>query len=498
MKDASIGRLHRGVGTIEILIATAILTLTLSAVIIVLFGNQSLAVDTQATIEAIAKAEAQLEEARALSEADFYAVEDFTAPPDGKYTKSLTVEDRAECLKEAVSTVSWIQGGRDLDVSITSLFSDLSIALALGGDCDPTPPVGWDAPKTHSITDVIHNGSIATDVDVVRGSGKRVAAVTSTRTGSHGTLWFMDVTDETSPILLGSTSGDDEDLLAVDITQDYIFTASASTTAQLQVFSIMPPYTTGNPVLVATSSLPGVSGTDPQGISIHYRDGRVYIGTKRTAGPEFHVFDVSGLPATVTPLGSVELNHNVHDIVVQNGNAYIASSANDCELIVIDVSDPGAMANPCPAPPVPAGNTVFNAAGTFDAMALDVAGNKVYLGRERAQSSEDFLILDVSDLTSIVRIGGEDLDLNASTKVVGLKAQWPLVFLATTDQTPANGGGPFLIYNVEDPSDPETVPTCALQYSEKATGLDFFENIAFVSNESNDALAIIYPALTCS
>lgn len=484
--------------TVEILIAIAILTLTISATIMVVFGNQSLAIDTQTNVEALAKAESQLEVKRAEAKADFYSVEDVGPVTEGRFRRSLIVHDRAQCLKQATSRVEWTQGGRDFDVSVTTLFADLSIALALGGDCDPIPPLGWEAPKTHSVADVIHNGSAATDVDVVQGSGKKIAAVTTTRSGTHETLWLIDVSNETAPVLLGAAAADDKDLLAVDITQQYVFVASASTTAQLQIFSITPPYDPGNPILVATSSLPGVSGAAPEAISIHYVNDRVYVGTKRTTGPEFHVFDVSALPAAPVFLGSLELNHNVHEVIVQDTYAYIASSANDCELIVIDVSVPASMVNPCPAPPVPAGNTVFNAAGTFDAMALDVAGNTVYLGRQRAQSSEDFLVLNTSDLTQIVRTGGKDLELNASTEVVGVESQWPLVFISTTDQTPANGGGPFLIYSVENAADPKSVPTCALNYSEKATGMDFLENIAYVSNESNDALAIIYPALSCS
>jgi type II secretory pathway pseudopilin PulG len=493
MKAASTSKFHRGVSIVEILIALAILTLTISAVIMVVFGNQSLAVDTQTNIEALTKAQSQLEGARALAAQDFYAVKDAPATQDDIYQKSLEVEDRAECLKQATSNITWQQGGRDLSVSITTLFSDLSIALMLGGDCDPTPPAGWDAPKTHSVTDVIHNGSVATDVDVVRRLGQRIAAVTTKRAGNQDTVWMIDVTDETGPVLLASGSQDDKDLLAVDVTQDYVFAASASTTAQLQIFNTL------DATFVASAALPDVdpSGSAPEAISIQYVDGLVFIGTKETAGPEFHVFNVS-VPTAPVSIGKLELNHNVHDIAVQNGYAYIASSANECELLVIDVRDPGAMTNPCPTPPIPAGNTVFNAAGNFDAVALDVAGTKVYLGRVRAQASEDFIVLNTTDLTAITKYGGENLQINPSTEVVGVEAQWPLVFLATTDQTPNNGGGPLLIYNVQDPANPTSVPSCALQYSEKATGIDFLENIAFISNESNDALAIVYPALSCS
>ncbi|TSC69387.1 MAG: hypothetical protein G01um101456_225, partial [Parcubacteria group bacterium Gr01-1014_56] len=108
--------LKRGVSTLEILIAFAVLMLSLTAVIGVLFGTQSVFVDTETNSEALYKAHAALEEERALSRQDFLAVS--TTPSTVElvgslsYTKKMTVVDLTPCKKQATSTITWINEGR--------------------------------------------------------------------------------------------------------------------------------------------------------------------------------------------------------------------------------------------------------------------------------------------------------------------------------------------------------------------------------------------------
>jgi hypothetical protein len=97
------------------------------------------------------------------------------------------------------------------------------------------------------------------------------------------------------------------------------------------------------------------------------------------------------------------------------------------------------------------------------------------------------------------------LDLNSNTEVAGVKVRKERIngsdfiyaFIATTDTTPANGGGPFLVYDLSIPGTPVLISTCPLNYSEKAAGLDFRDNLGFIANESNDAFAIIHPTNLC-
>ena len=73
MKAQSIGKKYvNGFATLEILIAFAVLILSISAVILLAFGNQSIIVDSRTNSEALYKAQKMLEEARAASRQDFF------------------------------------------------------------------------------------------------------------------------------------------------------------------------------------------------------------------------------------------------------------------------------------------------------------------------------------------------------------------------------------------------------------------------------------------
>src|SRR3989338_9394963 len=94
MKEQSIGKKYmKGFATLEILIAFAVLILSISAVILLVFGNQSIIIDSQTNSEALYKAQKMLEEARAASKQDFFSVNSITTTSDDIYQKTLDVID---------------------------------------------------------------------------------------------------------------------------------------------------------------------------------------------------------------------------------------------------------------------------------------------------------------------------------------------------------------------------------------------------------------------
>src|SRR3989338_4553865 len=105
------GSLHRnfraGSSTLEILIAFAVLMLSLTAMVSISFGNQSMSLDTETNNEALYMAKGSLEEARALSRHSFASVLAATAN-ESIYTKELEVSDLTPCRKEVTSRISWL------------------------------------------------------------------------------------------------------------------------------------------------------------------------------------------------------------------------------------------------------------------------------------------------------------------------------------------------------------------------------------------------------
>lgn len=488
----------RGFSIVEILLALAIVSVAITGATVLAFGSQDAVRDAGLSQEALYKVEQALEEKFASLKLDWNQLAASAIVADSIYDKQVLVTDISECVKQVESRADWDVPQRSQVSSLITLFSSTSTIAALGGDCNTTPPSFWGAPDFYNNPEIIHPGSAANDVDALKNSKGMFIFIASMENGNHETFWVADVSDPDNPTTIGQYDNDD-DVYALDgyLSGDtgYAFLAVASSTAQLQVMKVdFSSYPGVNPTVthVASLQLPGVGNSYPQGRSIYYLNSRVYIGTHDTAGPEFHVFDVSN-PESPTHLGSVELTTNVHDIVVRDTLAYLATSDNNSELCIIDVSDPSAMQD-CED----VTGMEYDAAGNFDGTAIDVLGSNAYLGRADAGGSHDFLVLSVVDPLAVDLRGSLDLGINSNTEVTALKTVGSLVFVVTSDTNYANGGGPFLVYDVSDPTNITLVSTCAVNFSEKSTGIDYLDEVIFVSNESNDALRIMFPTPSCS
>jgi len=499
-----------GLATMELLIAFAFIVLIMTGVIVVAFGNQSMSLDARLNNLALYKAEEKVENVFSDVASGDESLASAVSSVDGIFNLDAEV-DTYDCFWEVTGHANWTNGISLQDIAIPNKFVNIEASEALGHDCaTESDNLDWDAPKSRDITDPVHPGSQGTGIDVVHHpSAGDFAFLTTTKVGTQSTLWIVDVTDVEDPVLVGEFKGGTrEDIYDVDAIVDessglmYAFVA-ASSTSQFEVIEI-DPTDLSNPTLVAGLSLPGVSGPEAKGRSIYFHNDKIYIGTRRASGDEFHVYDVSS-PTSPTHLGSVELNHSVRDIIVLDNYAYLATSANDCELIMIDISNPGAMTNPCPAPPIPSGATVFNASGDSDGSTVTAVKNGgrviVYLGRAHSGGSLDFYALDATDGTNIDEVYSESLNLSPSNaEVAKIDIEGPRAFVATGDTTPSSGGSPFYVFDVSKIQDGimTLISTCPINWSEKAADLDYFNNNVFISNESGDALRIIYPSPICS
>jgi hypothetical protein len=516
---------ERGSGTLEILIAFAVLILSITAMVLVSFGNQATSIDAQTAGEALYKTKGLLEDARAQSHESFNSVVSATATDD-IYLKTLSVSDLTPCRKQLTGRLTWsVSALRQQYVELTTQVGDMIGAQALGGDCATEPPAGgWSHPGTLMSRELNYKaayndnplidssaGNQGTGIDVLR---KMIYMTGGVSTPASKDDFFVldasDVLSGTIPPIVGSLNTG-AGLNAVDAAYDstsgntYAYVAHNDNQYQLQIIDVS---SSTSPAVVASTTLPNITFTcspasDPclAGTSVFYYDQKVYVGTAyianlalpATDNNEFHVYCVApdiAFPAcnTSSPsnpiwLGSFNVNHNVNAIVVQGDYAYLATSDDDAELTVLDVGDP----------------TAITLAGYFDAtrtgsddedgLSLFLAGNTLYLGREEVSNANerDFYILNVSNPAAPAELGSKNLALNAGSGVSDITVGWPYAFLAITD--PNQG---FEVLGISDPSNIVLIGN--YNYSESATGIDFEDDFIYSSNAKNDALRIIRPA----
>ncbi len=513
-------RSDKGIGVLEVIISLMVITSAVTAVILVVYSNQDIRLDNEVNNVALYRASEIIEKARVAGAVDFNAVISSSSLND-IFTEGLAVSDSSPCRKDIAGSVNWsIKASRSQNVYLTTTLISQDEAEDLGYDCDLSggPISEWWHPDTFVSVDFgslggDNNGTSATSIEVITKNGSKYAVLSST----HGTttvpdVWVVDVTDVTDGAAPYTTSLEGSlDLSAglneIDVAGDYAFAANYENQKQLHVIDMLD---LAVPDGLASISLSGVNpaGSYPQGRKVFYYNDRVYVGINETAGAEFHVFDVSD-PADPIHLGGLELFHNVHDIIVRGNYAYLATSDNTGEVMMIDVSNPGALDDvPYPLNPYHPDNSgmKFNVPGDYDGTSLYLLGNKLYLGRKGGYNNSaihNFFVLDISQPTAIVSLGSKYITRNPNV-ALGLTAiavSNKFAFLGTDDSNfefqvfridnPAN------IQNCGEPGYPGGFVNCGkYNFPAKITDLEYDDSFVFASVQSNDAFRVIFDDLS--
>ena len=326
MKAQSIGKKYnKGMSTLEILIAFAVVILCVSAVILVVFSNQSIAVDTQTNIEAISKAKALLEEARADSREDFNSISEVEPDPLEFYKSGLKIFDISPCAKNLTSAVNWGDyrpQGVELSTIVTNPF--------LGVYCDPTPPASsWEAPTAYNVLSPSDFDGKGTGIAISFVNGIPYAFLTTdSNTPGKDDFWVIDISDPeniTSDDISSARIGE-KGLSGITVVGNYAYVLHNDITNHLMMVDITDPL---NPIKIigATVTLQGL--TNGKARSIFYYDKKLYIGTdfvSPSLNNEFHIID---LPSPTSPSWqtSIKINRNVNYIAVRDGLAYLATGS---------------------------------------------------------------------------------------------------------------------------------------------------------------------------
>jgi hypothetical protein len=302
-----------------------------------------------------------------------------------------SIRSISPCLMEITATTTW-KGQGVHDFSLSMIQANMLESQRRGGDCGGyfDAPIKALSPSKNRALDSFSLRKI----DIL----DQQAFVAGSSTGSSNLLML----DFRSPQLNAYVSGPVAPINALDAIHGYVFTANEGSSSQVSVFSVDSP---GSPVLISTSSLPGVAGSFPSGLSIRYYANRLYVGTHRTAGREFHIYDVSD-PNYPKWLGSIELDHNINDILICGDFAYLATSGNTSDIIILNISDPKHI--------LKIASITFS--GPEDTLRLFLLGTTLYAGRKKGTSANhpEVVLVDVQDPYHPQVIGTDSLGASVS------------------------------------------------------------------------------------
>ncbi len=495
--------------TLEIMLALAVMMCTLSAIILLSFGGQSILADNQINTDALSRAEAMLEQAKATARKDFKLL-NATTTSDSRYASTLAVSSPDFFKKEIAATVSWDSDTpRPQHVTLRELVTDFD---NFGNDdtCDSDLSGDWSHPHVANTTtdfatlasDPTHTYSMS-DIDAYL--GRLYVTADKTTSATDPTFFIFDISDPTNPHLLGkldnaptiSSGGISTIALASSSTGSFAYVGNGTQSnfstctpgkncAQLQVIDVSSPAT---PTLVAnfeipTSTAPFVVGSGGKAVpqSIFYKNGYVYLGLSKTAsGPEFNVIDMHD-PLHPKWVGGYAVGYTINAIVVRNNYAYLAhttdaSAGTQEQLTVLDVSDP---------------THPFRVSGFFDTPGIrnigktvTLVGDTLYLGREASQISPfaptdtipEFYILDSTHPTSLPHTALGTTSLATMESLHNIIVRDTLAFFVTTSQ--------FQIWNISSSSRPTFSTSLSLPTTGSTTpSFDCEKNIFYVASNN--------------
>lgn len=360
------------------------------------------------------------------------------------------------CLARVTERETW-QSVWPHNIYANGLVADLVEVKNRGHDCGGYPDNRQisSVTSTRALSPQLPVGLQATGIDIV-GKNAFVSFI-ATDPLLPDLLSARIVTDVTGSHLVDERTIDvGGGLNSIDGAEGFVYGVRKDTTQQFVVIDARQATTNGLS-LIASSTLPGVAGAHPEGFSIFYYDSRVYVGTKRTAGHEFHIFDVSD-PYNPAWLGSREVNHNINDIVVrregQQTLAFLATSGNTKDLVVLDVSQPSALVE----------INSLDLPGGEDGRSLALMGHTLFLGRFKSTiNNPDFYAISL-DTNSVVGSYTVGADVNS------IRIAHDYAFLGT-----AKPARPLVVINVASSTHMFSVSDALA--AAKITAVDYQDNV---------------------
>lgn len=489
MKGQLVGSTLRGVSTFEILIASAVCMLGMAATLLMMWGSSALVTDAQVATRALTQAQIFLGRTFALKQNFSHLTSTSTIWLNERiYRHTLSVLDYTQCQKKVTSQISW-NSARLQTVELSSVLTDVTRALALGGDCGAEVGYApWVAPRKFAEASIFAGDPIA--IDELNGflyGGSTEAPyffIVDTHViseGGHNTaISFANGFSMPAP------------LVAIDAvvwrgagehSKQYVYVAVDATTSQMAVIDVSDPY---NPVQVATRTLNNVAsnGSEPGGHKLYYYDDRLYVLTRYTAGPEMHTFDVSNPIDPVELGGGVELGVTVNDFAIEERLvsgmrkrfAYMATSQLSGELKVYDVTD---------ATRIGAATEIELArqdlAGAQNGLSVYPLGNRLYFGRASTPGGPDLYVFDSTNpLSGLPVLVAQNVD----TGVSALRVVGPLIFIVTPKSKKE-----IQIWSIDDAS----ISVVATYGVPRATfgGFEYAEGVLYATGQGSSSVEVL-------
>ncbi len=520
-----------GFSIVELMIALAIMSLVLTAVILVSFGNQSFLIGTQTSTEAMKKAQGLIEKAQAYARKDFNlvnATSSIEVEASGfKWTKDVTVVNYQDpdtniinyFIKKVTATVGWEDERKiSRNQELITLIANFDGAVG-GNTCNSTPQGNWASVVKNSIS--LPGNYPVSGIDAYL---NRLYATSGNTSGNSeaNTFFIFDLSSPGFPSLISGSAIDTSSgtsakgpnalkiispakLSSIEVQKTYAFLANGVTPSswtctegpscsQFQVIDVssLPPISIKNlklgmtivvnnveyPVLGIASStsltvatpISSANATSTYKYILGKGDSIIGPGTISNSADSTTITGVGTSFLSTFDLGSGE------SIFYKNGYVFLGldGTGNGSEFNIIDVYNPT-------SPQLIKSYTIGNGIE-----AIYVSGNFAYLAT-LWQDGNSLMVLDISNLMSPIQVWPNPVPPSSgfgnALALVG-----DILYFGMTSNTLLPLVPEFFTLNNPNPTSqpPSVVAAESLKLNKSVGGIiirDYLRNI-LISNES--------------
>lgn len=457
--------MNRGQSLVELLIALGIFVTMVSVVVFILLSSYVSNLKSGENTQALFLAEEGLEAVRSIRDNNwgnlaagshglevsgsdwmFSGSQEDLSSKLKEGARQVIVEDIDSSRKKITSKVTW--------KSPQGLPRETSLVSRLTNWTGAASAARWVLPTKEGSLNLSGNQ----DGLKVQAQGNYAYLV---RNGGSPDFAVIDISDTQNPLLVGSLSltGNPRDIV---VSGSYAYVASDSDTQEFQIIDVSNP---SSPSISGAFDAPG--GANASGI--YFSASTAYLVRRSSAQDEFLAINVSD-PSSPTLISSLNLASAGNAVVVLGNYAYVASSFDNQELQIIDMT----VSNQ------PRISGSYNLSGSSDGFSIAGFGGRVILGRNNGL----IYLFDVENPNSPVFLGS----FNAQGVVNDLALGGNYVFL-----TADSSGAEFQVVDISAPASPSPIGSLDISPS-SGVAFDQGEDRAFIaSGADNEEFIILAP-----
>ena len=365
------------------------------------------------------------------------------------YTRSVTIASAGSNRKTVTGNVAWNGAAGSGAASVATELTNWMATVK-----------SWAAPIQAGGANISNAAGFK-----VTTSGSYAYVVRNSATGPN--FFVINISTPTAPTVVGTLT------LAgtptnIGIIGNYAYVSNTSDATELQSVNVATPTA---PTLAGSYNAAGAG--DGRGIYAYTNNAILLVRAANGGNDEFVIVNAAN-PASMARSGGYSSNVNMNEVYAYNGAAYIATSSDTLEVLVINISTPSLLSS----------GTGINLSGTGDATTIVGYNNTIILGQGAS-------LYTISSQNSLSPVVSGNLTAPATINDTSLDPTHMYAFVGTN-----YANGELQVVNINNIASPALLSSVNLTGSVSLTGIAYnstYDTALGVDSNTTQGVVVFAP-----